>query len=92
MKGVAYTLLTDLQGRFTRQPFRLAAAILRARVVPRHITPDLDDPEVERRLRTELVSTPGDGIGSPVGPARAYPLAPYVRDPDGKLLGGKPWQ
>jgi hypothetical protein len=65
MKGLAHTLLSDLQGRFTQQPFRLAAAILRARVVPRHITPDVDDPAIERRLLAELSSAAADGIASP---------------------------
>jgi hypothetical protein len=54
MKGAAYTLFTDLRGRFGQTPFRLAAAILRARVVPSQVTPDLDDPDLERRLRAEL--------------------------------------
>jgi hypothetical protein len=65
MKGAAYTLLADLQGRFEGRPFCLASAILRARVVPRQITPDLDDPDVERRLRAELSSTRTDRVGSP---------------------------
>jgi hypothetical protein len=62
VKGHAYTLLADLRGRFARQPFRLATAILKARVVPGRITEDLDDPEVERRLLAELVSAPPDGL------------------------------
>ena len=70
MRGAAYTLLTDLQGRFVQQPFRLAAAILRARVVPRQITPDLDDPEVERRLRAELADAASEHIKDMLGTSK----------------------
>ena len=62
MKGRAYTLFSDLKGRCTQQPFRLATAILKARIVPERITPDLDDPEIERRLLTTLQSSAAEGI------------------------------
>lgn len=63
MKGRAYTLLSDLRGRFPQQPFRLATAILQARIVPARITVDLDDPEIERRLLTALQSSAAGAEG-----------------------------
>jgi hypothetical protein len=58
MKGRAFSLLSDLRGRFGEQPFVLATAILRARVVPHRVTPELDDPDIERRILAALDAAP----------------------------------
>jgi hypothetical protein len=63
VRGRAHTLLSDLKGRWTQQPFLLATAILKARIVPERITQDLDDPEIERRLLAALESSTADAIG-----------------------------
>jgi hypothetical protein len=54
MKGLSHTLFMRLQERYRHEPFKLASAILEARVVPKRITPELDDVEVERRLEAVL--------------------------------------
>jgi hypothetical protein len=59
MRGRAYLLwkgLRDEQRAFSPCcAFTMARFILRARVVPESITPDLDDPELERHLEDALL-------------------------------------
>lgn len=52
MKGRAYQLLTDFKSnlRGAAAPFLMSRLILRARILPDSITPELDDPAIEKRL------------------------------------------
>lgn len=54
MKGRAHMLYLRLQQRYQRSPFKLASVILEARLVPKKITEDLDDVDIERRLEALL--------------------------------------
>lgn len=52
MRGRAYQLLSDFKSnlRGAAAPFLMSRLILRARIIPDSITPDTDDPAVEKRL------------------------------------------
>ncbi len=52
MKGRAYQLLTEFRDnlRGAAAPFQMSRLILRARIIPDKITPELDDPAIEKRL------------------------------------------
>lgn len=52
MKGRAYQLLSDfkLTLRGASAPFLMSRLILRARIIPDNITPEIDDPAIEKRL------------------------------------------
>lgn len=52
MKGRAYQLLADFKSnlRGAAAPFLMSRLILRARILPDSITPEMDDPAVEKRL------------------------------------------
>jgi len=59
VKGRAHMLWRELGAQYAqpgaRNAFSLACIILRARVVPEDITPELDDPEFEVRLTIALM-------------------------------------
>jgi hypothetical protein len=52
MKGRAYQLLNEFKQTLSgaAAPFLMSRLILRARIIPDNITPEIDDPAVERRL------------------------------------------
>ena len=52
MRGRAHQLLTEFRDglRGAAAPFLMSRLILRARIIPDRITPELDDPAVEKRL------------------------------------------
>lgn len=52
MKGRAYQLLSEFKMslRGASAPFLMSRLILRARIIPDSITPEMDDPAVEKRL------------------------------------------
>lgn len=52
MRGKAHTLLTDFKASLSgiSAPFLMSRLILKARIIPEQITPDLDDPATEKRL------------------------------------------
>jgi hypothetical protein len=63
MKGRALQLFRDFQGRMTGdgQAFGVCRLILLARVVPERLTPELDDPDLERRLERAIATVLGTG-------------------------------
>jgi hypothetical protein len=56
MKGRALQLFRDFQANAAGQgqAFGVCRVILLARVVPERLTPDLDDPELERRIERAI--------------------------------------
>ena len=52
LKGRAYQLLSDFKQTLSgaSAPFLMSRLILRARVIPDNITPEIDDPAIEKRL------------------------------------------
>jgi hypothetical protein len=56
MKGRAYRLLTEFQDRLSgaQRSFVMSRLILKARVVPEAITPELDDADLEVRLSAAI--------------------------------------
>ena len=52
MKGRAHQLLTEFRTslRGAAASFMMSRLILRARIIPDRITPELDDPAIEERL------------------------------------------
>ena len=56
MKGRAHQLLTEFSTglRGAAAPFQMSRLILRARIIPNRITPELDDPAVEKRLEEAI--------------------------------------
>jgi hypothetical protein len=56
MKGRAHAMLTEFQKRCSglEGVFLMSRLILLARIVPELITPDLDDPEIEERLKAAI--------------------------------------
>lgn len=72
MKGRAYQLLRSCLGNeahpSARDAFIYARVIMRARVVPEDITPQLDDPEIERRIERALEEIlPRTSASAPAG-------------------------
>ncbi|AKT40001.1 hypothetical protein [Chondromyces crocatus] len=59
MKGRAYALwmeIMEVQGPpSARSSFAMARLILRTRALPEEITPEVDDPALERRLEEALM-------------------------------------
>ena len=56
MKGRALQIFRDFQANVAGEgrAFGVCRVILLARVVPEKLTPDLDDPELERRLEQAI--------------------------------------
>ena len=58
MKGRAYKLLSEFRAQHEHEGmsgrFLMSRMILRARIIPERITPDLDDPEVEARIEAAI--------------------------------------
>lgn len=56
MRGKAHALLTEFQASLSgiSAPFVMSRLILKARVIPEEITPDLDDPAMEQRLAAAI--------------------------------------
>jgi hypothetical protein len=56
MKGRAHQIFREFQLHAANAigPFGVSRVILLARVVPEHLTPDLDDPELELRLEKAI--------------------------------------
>jgi hypothetical protein len=64
MKGRALQLFREFQARMAgdgRQAFGVCRVILLARVVPERLTPELDDPEMERRIERAIETVLGSG-------------------------------
>lgn len=58
MRGRAYEILTAFRAELTGAgaAFAMSRLILRARIIPENITPDLDDPAVEQRLTAAIAA------------------------------------
>jgi hypothetical protein len=56
MRGRAYEILTAFRASLSGAgaAFAMSRLILRARIIPENITPDLDDPAVEQRLTAAI--------------------------------------
>lgn len=56
MRGRAYELLTAFRAGLSGAgaAFAMSRLILRARILPENITPDLDDPAIEQRLAAAI--------------------------------------
>jgi hypothetical protein len=70
MRGRAYQLLTSFRSGLSGAgaAFAMSRLILRARIIPENITPELDDPAVEQRLAAAIEAlqqerAPGFGAG-----------------------------
>lgn len=52
MRGKAHSMLQEFQASLPgiSAPFVMSRLILKARIIPEQITPDLDDPALEQRL------------------------------------------
>ena len=52
MRGRAHQLLSEFRSnlRGAAASFQMSRLILRARIIPDRITPELDDPAIEKRL------------------------------------------
>ncbi len=68
MRGRAYwiwkAILDEQRASPACSAFVMARFILRARVMPEEITPELDDPELERRLEEAREEIGGRGSGT----------------------------
>lgn len=58
MRGRAYEILSTFRAGLTGAgaAFAMSRLILRARIIPENITPDLDDPAVEQRLTAAITA------------------------------------
>jgi hypothetical protein len=56
VKGRALKLLADFRAKHTglSGTFMMSRLILRARIIPERITPELDDPEIEARIEAAI--------------------------------------
>jgi len=58
VKGRAHKLLSEFRAQHEHEGmsgrFLMSRMILRARIIPERITPDLDDPEVEARIEAAI--------------------------------------
>ncbi len=52
MKGRAHRLLQEFQAKLVgaRAPFLMSRLVLMAHVVPSQVTPETDDPQLEKRI------------------------------------------
>lgn len=52
MRGKAHALLVEFRASLSGvgAPFLMSRLILMARIIPEQVTPDLDDPALEKRL------------------------------------------
>lgn len=58
MRGRAYQLLTSFRSGLSGAgaAFAMSRLILRARIIPENITPELDDPGIEQRLEAAIAA------------------------------------
>jgi hypothetical protein len=56
VKGRAHKLLADFREQHAglAGTFLMSRLILRSRIIPERITPDLDDPEIEARIEAAI--------------------------------------
>lgn len=61
MRGRAMTILADFRKEYpnVEGTFKMSRIILLSGVVPEAVTPELDDPEVEERLRKAIFEVTG---------------------------------
>jgi len=67
VRGRAYELLTAFTSDvdLATRPFMTARLVLLARVIPDHVTPELDDPDLEARLEQAIAQIRASLQGSP---------------------------
>lgn len=67
MQGRALQLFRDFQRHAaqTGNAFGVCRVILLARVIPEQLTPELDDPELEKRLERAIATVEGQAVARP---------------------------